>query len=185
MCPLPEVSSARTTVADLKVMSLTIQLTTFLHFHNKCGFEEPPTTVPQRILAEGEELGSNILYSSDQKTGGDTRAYSSSTPIGRFLCPGLGSYWPRRQGALASTNPALRALRWATVGIFATDADLVLVAIVALMAVAARDGEPNVPGSTFEPAYGTSLYRGIIAPTKRSAGLTTKIRSSNFTNLWP
>jgi hypothetical protein len=62
-------------------------------------------------LAEGEELGSNILYSSDQKTGEDTRAYSSSTPIARFLCPGLGRCWPRRLGragqwgALASTNP--------------------------------------------------------------------------------
>jgi hypothetical protein len=63
------------------------------------------------VVAEGEELGSNILYSSDQKTGEDTRAYSSNTPIARFLCPGLGRCWPRRLGragqwgALASTNP--------------------------------------------------------------------------------
>jgi hypothetical protein len=31
-------------------------------------------------------------------------------------------------------------------------------------------------------SYGSNLYRGIIATTKRSVGLTTKIRSSNLTN---
>jgi hypothetical protein len=33
--------------------------------------------------------------------------------------------------------------------------------------------------------YSTSLYRGIIATTKRLDGWTINIRSSNFTNLWP
>ena len=44
-----------------------------------------------QLSLEGEELGSNILYSSDQKTGEDTRAYSSSTPIGEVSLPRA---WP-------------------------------------------------------------------------------------------
>src|ERR1700704_3363701 len=40
-------------------------------------------------------------------------------------------------------------------------------------------------GRHFRHLYGKSLYRGIIATTMRLAELTTRIRSSNFTNLWP